>query len=91
MATKAVQRSDTSIRLRDDLLARTDRLAEALERSRASVIEEALERYLEEEEQELEILRQRIAQADAGDVVDGDEVLKWIESWASGSKLPKPG
>lgn len=83
----------TSVRLDDELQDRLARLAERMRRTRGWIINEALEEYVSREElqeeryqQSLEALRE----AEAGDVIEGDEVIAWIESWGTENELPPP-
>ena len=83
----------TSVRMPDDLLQRLDSTATRLRRSKGWIINDAVREYLEREE-----LRQRrddetreaLAELDAGQVVDGDEVLAWIDSWGSENEREPP-
>jgi len=76
----------TSVRMPDDLLQRLDATATRLRRSKGWIINDAVREYLERED-----LRQRrdqetreaLAELDAGQLVDGEEVLAWINSWGS--------
>jgi predicted transcriptional regulator len=87
---RAVQKAHSSVRLRPDLLERADRLAAMLERSRGWVMEKALERYLDEEEREIAEVRQSLAEAEAGEVVDGEEVHRWMDSWGTEKERQRP-
>ncbi|MEN9410900.1 MAG: hypothetical protein RL216_2874 [Pseudomonadota bacterium] len=40
--------------------------------------------------QELLILRDRIAEADAGDFIPADQVEEWVSSWFTSGELPPP-
>jgi predicted transcriptional regulator len=83
----------TSVRMPDDLLQRLDSTATRLRRSKGWIINDAVREYLERED-----LRQRrdaetqeaLAELDAGQVVDGDEVLAWIDSWGSDNEREPP-
>ena len=83
----------TSVRMPDDLLQRLDATATRLRRSKGWLINDAVREYLEREE-----LRQRrdeetrvaLAELDAGQVVEGDEVLAWIDSWGSENEREPP-
>ncbi|TVQ83897.1 MAG: ribbon-helix-helix protein, CopG family [Chromatiaceae bacterium] len=83
----------TSVRMPDDLLQRLDNTATRLRRSKGWIINDAVREYLERDE-----LRQRrdqetreaLAELDAGQVVDGDEVLAWIDSWGSENEHEPP-
>ena len=59
-------------------LKRIDRLAIAMSRSRAWIVKQAIKRYLNDEEWFVREVQKGIKQADAGDVVDHDAVVrKW--------------
>lgn len=83
----------TSVRLPDELQARLEETAERLRRSKGWVISEALAEYVEKEERAVERLgRTKIAleQVEAGQIVDGDEVMQWIASWGSQKEKRPP-
>lgn len=83
----------TSVRMPDDLLQRLDATATRLRRSKGWIINDAVREYLERED-----LRQRrdaetreaLAELDAGQVVDGEDVLAWIDSWGSKNEREPP-
>jgi predicted transcriptional regulator len=84
----------TSVRLSDDLQDRLEQTAGRLRRSKGWVISEALAEFLAREERHLQRLqrtRAALDQLDAGQVIDGDEVLNWISSWGDESEKPIPG
>ncbi|HSH42505.1 MAG TPA: ribbon-helix-helix domain-containing protein [Arenicellales bacterium] len=64
-----------SLRMRDDKIERIDRLAAELGRSRAWVLNQAADRYLEYEEWFAHQVRVGIAEDRAGDTVPHDEVM----------------
>ncbi len=74
----------TRVRIPNELLDRLERTAKKLQRSKGWVIKDALEDYLAREE-----LRQRRNQETlkswedykAGNVISGDEVMDWLDSW----------
>jgi predicted transcriptional regulator len=76
----------TSVRMPDDLLQRLDATATRLRRSKGWIINDAVREYLEREDQRQrrdEETREALAELDAGQVVDGEDVLAWIDSWGS--------
>jgi predicted transcriptional regulator len=84
----------TSVRLSDDLSKRLDRVATEQDRSKGWIIAEALNDYLNREElrrQRLADTREALDDLEAGDVVAGEEVLAWLESWGKDEELPPPG
>ncbi len=83
----------TSVRMPDDLLQRLDSTATRLRRSKGWIINDAVREYLEREElrqRRDEETREALAELDAGQVVDGDEVLAWIDSWGSENEREPP-
>jgi len=83
----------TSVRMPDDLLQRLDATATRLRRSKGWLINDAVREYLEREElRQLrdEETREALAELDAGQVVEGDEVLAWIDSWGSENEREPP-
>lgn len=85
--------SVTSVRLRDDLQEPLEAAAARLKRPKGWIINEALEAYLRGEETRERMRRETLeglADVEAGRLVDGDEVLAWIESWGKDDELPMP-
>ena len=83
----------TSVRLTDELHARLEETAERLRRSKGWVISEALADFMEKEERaiaRLERTRKALDQVEAGQVVDGDEVMAWIASWGTEKESRPP-
>ncbi len=83
----------TSVRMPDDLLQRLDATATRLRRSKGWVINDAVREYLEREdlrERRDDETREALAELDAGQVIDGDEVLAWIDSWGSDKEHEPP-
>ncbi|WP_274607530.1 CopG family ribbon-helix-helix protein [Thiococcus pfennigii] len=77
----------------DDLLQRLDSMATRLRRSKGWIINDAVREYLEREDlrqRRDEETREALAELDAGQVVDGEEVLAWIDSWGSDKELEPP-
>ncbi|MBW4511063.1 MAG: CopG family ribbon-helix-helix protein [Scytonematopsis contorta HA4267-MV1] len=86
--------STTSFRLDDELEEKLDATAAKLRRSKSWIINDALRQYIEREEQKLRMLEETeeaIADIQAGRVVSGEEVMKWLETWGTDteSKAPK--
>jgi predicted transcriptional regulator len=63
-----------SARVPEGLRDQVDALAQALDRDRAWVIEQAVKRYLEDEAQFIAAVRAGIADADAGRVINMEEM-----------------
>lgn len=83
----------TSVRMPDELLERLEKTAEQLQRSKGWIIKDAVKEYLAREE-----LKQRrneetlVAWEDykAGRVVDGVEVMAWLDSWGAEDEKEPP-
>ena len=57
------------------------------------MINDALDEYLAKEEAKAKLLEDTqlsLAQAEAGQLVDGDEVMNWIDSWGSEDEKEPP-
>lgn len=83
----------TSVRVPDDMLSRLESTATRLRRSKGWIINDALREYLEREErrvQRLEETRQALAELDAGDLVEGDEILVWLDNWGTPDEREAP-
>jgi predicted transcriptional regulator len=83
----------TSVRMPDDLLRRLDAAAERLRRSKGWLINDAVREYLEREDERLRRLeetKEALAELDAGELIDGDEVLTWLDSWGTDHEREPP-
>jgi predicted transcriptional regulator len=72
----------TSVRLSDDLAARLDALAAALNRPKAWVIEQAISRYLEEEAWQVQAIAEALDSYRRGEATarPHDEVMDRLEA-----------
>ena len=85
--------SITSFRIRKELQEPLEKVASELRRPKAWVINEALAAYLERENQQQRMYRETLeglADVEAGRLIDGEQVMAWIESWGSNKELPPP-
>jgi len=85
--------SMTNVRMPDDLMQRLDATAERLHRSKGWIITDAVREYLEREDaraRRLAQTREALAELDAGDLIDGDEVLAWVASWGTDHERMSP-
>ena len=74
----------TTIRMAARTLKRVDGIARAMSRSRAWVINHAIERYLDYEEWFVSAVKQGLKQAAEGDVVEHEVAVKaWEEKGAA--------
>jgi predicted transcriptional regulator len=83
----------TSVRIPDELLTQLDQAAEKLRRSKSWIINDAVKEYLAREQRKshmLEETREALADIKAGRVVEGAEVIDWLESWVADSENATP-
>ena len=69
---------------------RLEEVARASSRSKRSLIHGALIAFLDLYDWQVQAIRQGIADADAGRVVDHEAVAAWLESWGTENELPAP-
>ena len=74
----------TTIRMNSRTLKRVDRIARAMSRSRAWVINDAVERYLDYEEWFVATVKRGLKEAAAGELVEHDAVVRRWESKRGG-------
>ena len=85
--------STTSFRLDDDLQEKLDTTANRIKRSKGWIINDALRRYIEQEELKqrmFEETQEALADIEAGRVVSGEEVMKWLETWGTAVETKAP-
>lgn len=70
-----------TVRVGTDLKNNIERLANLLGRPRSWVVNRALESFVATEEQQLKILQERVAAADAGDFAPQGEVDAFFARW----------
>ena len=79
-----------TIRLTPDLDAQVTKIAEAMNRSKIWVIEQAIKDFVAVQEWHLAAIDKGILDADAGRVVPHDDVAAWVRSWGRPGELPIP-
>lgn len=83
----------TSVRMPDDLLSQLDQAAKLLRRSKGWIINDAVKEYLAREERKarmLEETREALADIKAGRVVEGTEIMDWLDTWGTDMEKPLP-
>ena len=83
----------TSVRLTDELQDQLEETAARLRRSKGWIISEALSEYIAKEERALnriERSRKALDQVEAGQVINGDDVIAWIASWGADKESSPP-
>jgi predicted transcriptional regulator len=72
------------------LAEQIDRLAERFDRSRGWIMKQALEAWVEQEEERSRLTREAIADVENGQFVDHEAVLAWSASLGSRAPLALP-
>ena len=83
----------TSVRMPDELLSQLDQAAERLRRSKGWIINDAVKEYLAREERDAKMLeetREALADVKAGRILDGEEVMEWLDSWGAEDEKAPP-
>ena len=83
----------TSVRIPDDLMARLQKAAEQRRRSKSWLINDAVREYLEREEiktRRLAETHQALSEVKEGQLIEGDEVLDWLDSWSTEDEKAPP-
>jgi predicted transcriptional regulator len=75
-----IEKQTISFRLDSDKVEALDLLAKALDRDRTYLLNEAVASYLDVQQWQLEHLKDSIRQADAGQLIDHDEIKKMASS-----------
>ena len=86
MATRAIVTFHTS----PEVKARLDILATRTRRSKSFLTNEAVERYLAEEEDFIRDVEAGIAEADAGQVIEHEAAATFLRSLGTDEPLPMP-
>jgi predicted transcriptional regulator len=79
-----------SVRLQPALNERVAAIAEALDRPKSWVIEQAVKDYVALEEWRRSAIAEGLSAADAGRVVPHEDVAAWVRSWGSPAELAPP-
>ena len=79
-----------SVRLDAALNDRVGAIANALDRPKSWVIEQAVADFVAIQEWQLSAIDAGIEAADAGRVVSHDDVVAWVKSWGRSDELPMP-
>jgi predicted transcriptional regulator len=83
----------TSLRIPSDLMGSLDSMAHELQRSKSWVINQALREYLERKDVEKQRWSETLEALDSvksGNLVDGEKVDSWFESWGTDNEMEPP-
>ena len=72
------------------LAEQVDQIAARLERSRGWIVKQALGAWVGQEEERRRLTLEALADVDAGDVIDHQDVRSWADSLSSETPLPAP-
>ena len=80
-----------TVRVSSDLKRRLNSLARSTKRSKSYLAAEALEAYVQNNAWQIELIKDRVKEADAGGpFVEHDRVDQWLESLAGGRRPRRP-
>ncbi len=79
-----------SVRLPPELNQQVADIAQALDRPKSWVIEQAIKDFVEVQAWHLAAIDEGIRAADNGHVVPQDDVAVWVRSWGKPDELPMP-
>lgn len=85
--------SVTSVRLSDELISAVESLAQKLDRSKNYIINQAIKDYVDRQNQEAQRWAdtlEALENVSKGELVDGEQVSQWLESWGSENELSPP-
>lgn len=82
--------SPVSVRLDSTLNEQVSEIAEALDRPRSWVIEQAIKDFVALQQWQVAAIEEGIAAADAGRMVGHEAVAEWVRSWGGPNELPPP-
>lgn len=68
-----------TVRVKPDIAARLEKLAESMDRSKSYLAAEAIEEYLEIHEWQIQAIEEGIAAADRGETTSLEEIKKYWE------------
>ncbi len=79
-----------SVRLQPELHDQVATIAEALDRPKSWVIEQAVKDFVEVQQWQLAAIDEGVVAADAGRLVAHEDVVAWVASWDQPDELPMP-
>lgn len=86
----ATSKQNIAIRVPSSLVAELDRLAKAVQRSRAWLGEEALRQYVQVQRWHLREIAAGVADLKAGRAVPHSKMSAWLESWGESDEKNPP-
>ncbi len=87
---KITKTMPVSVRLQPALNDQVTAIAEALDRPKSWVIEQAVAEFVAIQEWQLAAIDEGIREADAGRLIPHEDVVAWVQSWDQPNELPMP-
>jgi predicted transcriptional regulator len=82
--------STLSIRIDAETKKRLDSLAKRSKRTKSFLAAEAIAAYVEAEDWQLAEVQEGIAELDSGEVVEHEQVAKWLKTWGKRVETKAP-
>lgn len=79
-----------SLHLDAEIMTRLEREAKVLDVAADDLARSVIERYLDDQDLERDIIAERIAEADKGVFISEEAMTRWVESWDTENELPPP-
>jgi len=79
-----------SVRLKPELNDQVTAIAQAFDRPKSWVIEQAIKDFVAVQAWQMAAIDEGIQAADAGRLVAHDDVAAWVRSWGEPDELPMP-
>jgi len=83
----------TSVRIQPEIAKQLEKVSARLHRSKSSIINQAVEEFLDHQQQEQQRWQETLEALQSirsGQVVSGEAVHSWMESWGTDDELPAP-
>lgn len=80
-----------TLRIDQPLGRRLARLSKALDRSKSWVVADAVEKYFDDNQWQVEAIEAGVAAADAGDLVPHGQVKQWVKRLGKGRGVGRRG
>ena len=79
-----------SFRVRAEKAEQLDRLAEATDRPRSWLLQQALDSYLELQAWQMQEIEAGLRDLEEGRTIPHEKVKAWVESWGTDKELERP-
>ena len=81
---------EVSVSLPEEVRQQVDELARQTNRSRSTIIGEAVSSYMRDQSEYIYSLDEIVAGLDTEPAHSGDQIFAWLESWGNETELPSP-